>query len=231
MIIGLVLQSYYSIQHVQAAAYFARRAFDIEAALSNETAPEAMVLKAYVSGALFSSVAFLEALANELYADAMRPDGGHLSTIEESQRLAITRMDESHFTKKTPLFSKFDHFLLAAGKAPMPRGQDPSQAVATIIELRNAIIHCKASFFDSGSPHMVRSGNFHESSLPERIKGRFEMRKGATALSGDHWLGHGLARWSVESTVAYADAFFACIGVSPYFGHVRDQLGTSGTSA
>ena len=76
MIIGIGLQTYYSIQHVQAAAYMARQAARVEADLTGDTAPEAVALKAYVSSALFSSVAFLEALVNEIYADAIRPDGG-----------------------------------------------------------------------------------------------------------------------------------------------------------
>lgn len=53
-----------------------RQAAKVETDLTGNPAPEAVVLKAYVSSALFSSVAFLEALANEIYADAIRPDGG-----------------------------------------------------------------------------------------------------------------------------------------------------------
>ena len=77
MITGIGLQTYYSIQHVQAAAYLTRRAASIEADLTGDTAPEIVALKAYVSSALFSCVAFLEALVNEIYADAIRPEGGH----------------------------------------------------------------------------------------------------------------------------------------------------------
>lgn len=79
MIIGIGLQTYYSIQHVQAAAYLTRQAAKVEADLADDTVPEAVALKAYVASALFSSVAFLEALANEIYADAIRPEGGGIS--------------------------------------------------------------------------------------------------------------------------------------------------------
>lgn len=61
---------------MQAAAYMTRQAVRVEADLAGDTAPEAVALKTYVSSALFSSVAFLEALINEIYADAIRPCGG-----------------------------------------------------------------------------------------------------------------------------------------------------------
>jgi hypothetical protein len=45
MIIGIGMQTYYSIQYVQAAAYMTRQAAKVEAELTGDTAPEAVALK------------------------------------------------------------------------------------------------------------------------------------------------------------------------------------------
>ena len=227
MIIGFGLQTYYSIQHVQAAAYLTRRAAKIEETLADETSPEAVALKAYVSSALFSSVAFLEALANEIFADAIRPEGGHLSVLNERDRSMIACLGETDSVQKAPVLSKYDLLLRAAGKSPLPTDRDPHQATSTIIRLRNEIVHYKASFFDVGTEDMVRAGGFHRGNLPKQIKGKFEPRKSASGISGDSWLGHGLAQWAVSSTVTYADAVFSALGVRPYYDHVRSELRTN----
>lgn len=227
MIIGFGLQTYYSIQHVQAAAYMTRQAARIEAELTQETAAEAVALKAYVSSVLFSSVAFLEALVNEMYADATRPEGGHLSALKERDRSMIAALGETDSVQKASTLSKYDLLLRAVGKSPLPSDCDPRQAISTVIRLRNEIVHYKASFFDVGTEGMVRAGSFHRSNLPRQIRGKFELRRGAEGLSGDAWLGHGLAQWSVESVIAYADASFSALGVKPYYDHVRSNLGTT----
>lgn len=227
MIVSFGMQTYYSIQHVQAAAYFTRCAAKVEAELIDETAPEAVVLKAYVASALFSSVAFLEAQVNEIYADALLSEGDHLSTLDKRDRAMIASLGETDSVQKASIISKYDLLLLAAGKSPLPNDRDPLQATATIIRLRNEIVHYKASFFDVGTEDTVRAGSFHKSKLPQQIKGKFEPRKSAKGISGDAWLGYGLAKWSVTSVIAYADAVFSALGVRPYFDDVRDQLGVT----
>src|SRR5690606_21519155 len=103
MIVGIGIKTYYSIQHVQATAYFARQATSAENRISDEAGNDAIVLKAYVASTLFSSVAFLEALANELFADAAQPDGGHLSSLPEAARAMIAELGETEAVQKTPV--------------------------------------------------------------------------------------------------------------------------------
>ncbi|WP_273023489.1 hypothetical protein [Rheinheimera sp.] len=226
MLVGIGLKCYYSIQHLQAAAYLTRQASRIESCLSNEFNLELVALKAYVSSALFSSVAFLEALANEMYADAMQADGGHLSQLDQNSRKMIASLGETESVQKSAILTKFDLILTAAGKPTISRDCDPYQAVATVIRLRNEIVHYKAPFFDTGTENMVRTGNFNDSKLAKQIKGKFELRKNAQVLSGDSFLGHGLAEWSLQSSVKLADTIFSILNVDPYFDHVRENLGT-----
>ena len=74
---------------------------------------------------------------------------------------------------------------------------------------------------------MPRPGSFHTGKLSQQIKGKFKTRKNTCGVSGDDWLGHGLAQWAVNSTVVYADAVFSTLGVRPYYDHVRSKFGTA----
>lgn len=224
MVVSFGIKTYYSIQHAQAAAYFARQATLVEKTISDETSYEAVVLKAYVASTLFSSVAFLEALANELFADASQADGGHLSSLPESARDMVSELGETEAVQRAPVLSKFDLLLRGAGKLPPPKSEAPYQTTSTLVRLRNEIVHYKASFFDIGSEGMVRPGSFHLSNLPKQIKGLFPYRASAEGALTDAWLSSGCARWASCSAVAHADAVFDALGVPPYYNHVREAL-------
>ncbi len=227
MIIGIGIKTYYSIQRAQAAAYFARQATSVEKNISDETGNEAVVLKAYVASTLFSSVAFLEALANELFADAAQPEGGHLSSVPEAARALMAGLGETEAVQKAPVLAKFDLLLLSAGKVPLPKNQAPYQVTSTLVRLRNEIVHYKASFFDVGSEGMVRPGSFHNSNLPKQIKDLFPSRTSAEGLVTDGWMSSGCARWASTSAVTHADAVFDALGIAPYYNHVRQALSFS----
>lgn len=227
MFVGFGMKTYYSIQHIKAAAYLARRASVIESDVMHDTSEDAVALKAYVSSVLFSSVAFLEALANEMFADAMQSDGGHLSDLPAHDRALLASIGETESVQKASILAKYDLLLRGAGKAPLSKDTELYRSVATLVKLRNEIVHYKASFFDVGTEGMVRAGSFHQSKLPQQIKGKFNFRKNASPLSGDGWLSHGCAQWAVTSVIAFADSVFNSLGVQPYFDHVREHLGTS----
>jgi len=84
MPVEILLTTYFSIQHVQAAAYLASRATRLErrSAANSGSSNLDVAVKGYASSSLFTTAAFLEALANELFADAAMPGGGHLSPLD-----------------------------------------------------------------------------------------------------------------------------------------------------
>lgn len=227
--IGIGLKTYYSIQHIQAAAYLARRAGCIEEGLTCDSDPIGVSHKAYVTSALFSTVAFLEAQINELYADADQPHGGHLNTLNKSIRASIAAKGHEESTKKASPLEKYDLLLSTAGIKPISTGCSPGQDVTTIILLRNELTHYKASLFDVGTEGMTRPGNFGESKFPARIKGKFQKRKNSTGMSGDTWLSHGLTTWAIKSAIDYADSFFLALGIRPMYDHIREKLSTQET--
>lgn len=223
MIVGISLQTYFSIQHVQAAAYLARRAVRLErrsAAFPTPTLDVAIM--GYAASSLFATVAFLEALANELFADAAQLDGGHLSSLEITKRSLIAELGKTESVERAPVMSKFDILLRAAVVQPVAKDKNPGQDLSTAIRLRNELVHYKAEWFDMGTPGMARPGNLSESKLAKQIQGRFNDRPGLK--SADSWLGGGCATWGLRCAVAYTDEVFAQLGIAPFYEHVRASL-------
>jgi hypothetical protein len=226
MIVGMSLQTYFSIQHVQAAAYFSRKVSRLERHFGAGPMPPtvAVIGKGYVSTALFTSVAFLEALANELFADAEMPDGGHLSILGRQPLSLIADVGNVESVEKAAVMSKFDLLLRLANREPIERDRNPSQDLATMIRLRNELVHYKAEFFDVGTEGMVRPGNFTESKLARQIVGKFAHRANSSGAEADSWLGAGCAQWAVRSAIAYTDEVFRRLGIVPLYDHVRGNL-------
>ena len=70
--ISIASRMYFSIQHIQSAALFARHAYSIEKNYNGVFSDELFSQhRAYVTGSILSSVFFLEAAINELFADTV----------------------------------------------------------------------------------------------------------------------------------------------------------------
>jgi hypothetical protein len=228
MITGIGFQTFYSIQHIRAAAYFARRAGRLERRFDGDPTSRLLpAIQANVSGALFSSTAFLEATANELFADAATPGGGHLRGADPFAITVIARLGEKEAVDRAYTLDKFDILLSAAGWEPLDRAQRPAQDVVTLIKLRNGLLHYKASWFDSGTDNMVRAGSLAKSKLVRELAVRFRARAHANPGAPDAWIGCECAKWAVQSSLKYADTVFDRLGVKPIYDHVRDVLETS----
>ena len=75
--ISMRKRCYYSINHVQSSALFARSSRAIENSWNGKFSDELFAQhRAYVTGSIFAGVSFLEATINELFADTIdNPDG------------------------------------------------------------------------------------------------------------------------------------------------------------
>jgi hypothetical protein len=229
MVTGMVLQTYFSIVHARSAAFFARQAAHLER--QQEAAYDAgrdSEILAYACGSIFSSIAFLEALANELFADATKADGGHLASLDPSLRARVAELGTTDRVGRAPLLKKFATLLRAAGKTPPSLGCAPGQNVKTSLQLRNGLVHYKAHWLDIGTANMVRPDNLLQSDLYTQIRRRFAPRSAGPSggQSSDQWLGHGCAAWVLESAIQYADEVAAALGITPLHHHVREQLRT-----
>jgi len=226
VVTGIALHTYFSIQHVQAAAYFSRQSAATEALVGHGDDPESLrvTIRANAASAIFMSAAFLEALANELFADALNSHGGHLDPISPKGRSLIAELATDDTVQKAQVLSKLNLLLKAEGKGSLNLGELPGQDVVTMLKLRNNLVHYKASWLDVGTPGMVRAGNLRESKLQKATEGKFPSRTGANPTSGDAWLGAGCAKWCVQSTIALTDEFFNQFGITPLYEHVRCNL-------
>lgn len=225
MVIGFGLQTFYSIQHIRAAAYFARRAGRIERRYDGSLiSPLLPAIQANATGALFSAVAFLEATANELFADASESGGGHLSGLDPSHLTVIARLGATDAVERATVMDKFDILLSAAGLEPLERGARPAQDVAALIKLRNGLIHYQAAWLDIGTDDMVRHGSLVKSRLRKEIAARFQPRRNAGVTDSSAWIGYGCARWAVESSIAFTDAVCRRLRITAIYEHVRGDL-------
>src|SRR6266571_3960433 len=85
---------YYSQQHIQSAALFARQSYQIEKNYDGVFSSDLIADHwSYVTGAIFAAVSFLEATINELFADTVdHPDGELASHLDTSTKLIMADM-------------------------------------------------------------------------------------------------------------------------------------------
>ncbi|SFD55458.1 hypothetical protein [Paracidovorax konjaci] len=219
------IQTYYSIQHVQAAALFTRNIRSLESNLKGApwSEEDRVAGLAYVAAALFSAVAFLEALASELYADAMVPHAGHLKHLSAGAIAAVAAAAENKQLQRSPITAKFDALLLAAGRDRLDKGATICQDVELVIDLRNELTHYKAAFFDMGTTGMNRMGAFVDGKLKRAISRKFLPRDDSTSQANS-WMGAGCCQWATKAVVAYAEAVSSALGMRPLHDHVRKAL-------
>lgn len=226
-LVGIGLYTYFSIQHIQSAAFLARQAFALEREQGTVfDGDRDSDIQACACGSVFSSIAFLEALVNELFADAAKSDGGHLRTLPTPVRELIAELGATESVERASALRKFAILLRAAGKPAPPLGANPTQDLQVGVELRNHLTHYKAHWLDMGTPGMVRPGNLMASNLASRFKDKFAYRPGVAGPSSDQWLGHGCAEWVCRTAIQYVDLVSETLGIVSLHDHVRSRLAT-----
>lgn len=223
---------YLSIGHLKNAAHFAR----LTGAIEQHTGFVWGTFKpheAYAMGAVLSSVAFLEAAVNELYADAadeshpseiMRSIGeGYAMELPKDVRGILAGLwNTDRFRMGARTLEKYEVALTAAGGEEFDRGSQPYQDVALLLKLRNALVH-----FEPASHH---EGDAEPTGLEQKLSGRFAPNALATSPDNplgsdpllpflpDKCLGYGCALWALGSSVAFTERFFSRMGLKAIHG-------------
>lgn len=222
---------YFSILHVQAAALFAREAAAIEQAYSGNYEPEVWTRDQwYVIGSVVSSAAFLEALINEVFADAAERHSGAKSGLSDAEReilgdlwrLGVPR------TARYSVLDKFRICLSLLRRHPFDEGSQSFQDVARLIKLRNALIHFEPETINHPSGTKTAQRDTHR--MERLFRGKFPLNPIAGAGNPfwpDKCLGHGCAAWGVGATIIFGDEFFRRLGGTATYDHVRAQLTTA----
>jgi hypothetical protein len=221
-------RSYFSWQHILAARLFAYKAGEVERTpgpyFRNLTQTEHT---AFVTGAIFSAAAFLEATINELLADAAEPNGGHLAPLGASTVKTIAEMWDHGVprTARFPVVEKYEIALTLAGRPAMDRGGAAYRDAVLLAKLRNALIHYEPDWLpDPDTPSTVPHP---DDKWGKQFAKRFPMNTKANDQAPffpTRMLGYGCARWSVQAAVTFADQFFVRLGLMAPYQPLRSEL-------
>lgn len=206
--VSMRLRASFYRQHFSAAKYFAQSAEFIEESVSQPEEEDRSRHRAYVTGCIFSSVAALEASINELYFKANGRDMTALAGLSDSI-LCELASEWSNVDRKEVL-EKYQAALEIAGKAPFNRGSPPYQDVASLVTLRNALVHYRPERHDEKRMH---------AKLRTRLKDKFPPNGfSQSSLWFPHQcLGAGCARWACRSTEWFMADFCSKMGIPERF--------------
>jgi hypothetical protein len=223
-------RSYFSILHLQAAAFFARCSAAIEHANTGEHSRSARSQhKCYVVGSVITSVASLEAMINEIFSDSSERYSEYLADLPDNIRTRFARMWAEGIprTARYSILNKYQIALTLAEKEMLDASAAIVQNVTALVALRNQFVHYEPEWI---LDHTTEGAQKEKHRFEKLLAGRFPLNP----LTGrdnpfypDKVLGHGCAAWAVASTISFAEEFCARLGVLPTFVHVPHTLSTS----
>jgi hypothetical protein len=202
--VSAAIKHCFSRQHLVAARQFASQAASVEAKTAL-TETDRSEHRAYVTGAVVFSAAFLEASINELYLEAK--DGpqqslGGLSPQQISMLSAVWEVVEQH-----QVLGKYQIALELCGQSRFAAGAEPFQGTAALIKTRNALIHYKPEYDHELDVHK---------DLENRLMGRFNLNPHYGP--GNLWFPHrclsaGCAQWVTDQAATFMTDFCQRLGI------------------
>jgi len=211
------LKTHFNVQHMVAAAYFARKALGVESNYTDLVDGEPYFAhRGYVTGAVFSAVASLEATVNELYIDAQDANSPTFQGVDPIVPKLLAEYWEE--IESASILRKYQSALILARKSKFDQGTSPYQEVDSLIQLRNALVHYKPEWDTDLREHRK---------IENRLKGRFAENSFVgpnDAFFPKKCLGHGCAEWAVKSSVTFIEEFFRQLGLSSIFMNYPQEL-------
>jgi hypothetical protein len=195
----------FSEQHLRAAELFAHEARKIESEKREIEITEWFRHSGYVTAAVLSAVAYLEAWINELYQSAIDRESNILRTFDTNLFRLFGEVWE--YLEKHPTLEKYQIALLLAGKEPFATGAQPYQDADDLIELRNCLVHYKSKWVEVGKPQHLEKRLRHKNFSLNPYIGTGGM------WFPDRCLGAGCAEWSVNAARCFSDGFCDRLGI------------------
>ena len=193
----------FAIQHLLAAARFARRCAEIECDNQGKTIDYFFdeVIHS-CTAAIFFSVASLEANINELF---FASDQHFLDQAPDLLSEIWGLLEER------PILEKYQTALVLKGVGKFEKGEAPYQDVDSLIKARNALVHFKPEWDDEQKTLK---------SIGARLNGKFALSpfvdQGAPVFP-QRCMSHGCASWAVRCSLAFMEAFHQAAGVPHKF--------------
>jgi hypothetical protein len=152
-----------------------------------------------VSAAILFSVASLEANINETFIDSDIHFAGHNQAMIKAMWTAIE--------DRETVLKKYEIALIANTGAEFDKGASDYQDVASLIKLRNALVHAKPEWYDQQKEYRK---------LEDRLKGKFiesPFLPASAQFFPQRCMSHGCAKWAVLSSLAFIDGFSTQAGL------------------
>ncbi len=181
--------------------------------------------RAFAIMTVMSAVGFLEALVNEIYADAGDPSPGRADPLSAPCRELMAEYWRDADRSASAL-TKYQMALLFAGRTRFDKGAALYQGANALISMRNALVHFKPSWHDDLDP----------AGLEKILPTFFGKSALLSAADGSPWLIWALAapgaEWAQATARTFADAWMGCMGLERMYEvdmkGFDDQIATVG---
>jgi hypothetical protein len=216
------LKTHFNVQHMVTAAIFTRKAREIEVTHDHRkdlvSGESFYAHRGYVTGAVFSAAASLEATINELFIDAQHGDPNTFKGAAPEFAPSLAERWDKVEQKRRSILSKYQLALDLAKKQKFSRDGSPYEEVDSLIDLRNALVHYK--------PEWDTDQRKHKEVEDSLKKARFALNPFSgpnDAFFPKKCLGHGCAEWAVNSSVSFINEFFGRLGLATIFAGERQD--------
>jgi hypothetical protein len=196
-----------ALAHLRAALTHAR---DCEKLESEHTWPATQEILdrhfACASGAIVGATCGLEAALNEFHQDAIDGSDASLGLAAAARSQIVDLWDT---VDRAPLLRKFSWILSLANAPPLSAGVLPYQSAASVIALRDALVHYKPEWYHD----LERSKR-----LEDRLRGQFPLNRlcaDGMAFVPYRACGHGSGVWACRSVVHYLTEFYEKLALQP----------------
>jgi hypothetical protein len=211
--IKLRQKSAFAVQHLMAAARFAKMCGKVELEHAGESLGNFYNEEiAFVSAAVLLSVASLESNINEFLSE---PEKLFLQLNPEAHSVVVGLLE------KESILEKYNKVLALRGLEAFDKGSEPYQSVDILIKLRNALVHFKPEWHDEQKEHLE---------LGKQLRGKFALnpfiREETGVLFPQRCMSYGCAKWAVESSLAFMKAFCERMGFAFRFEKFKGHLAT-----
>lgn len=204
---GIRQQARFAVRHLAAAARFARDTEACERAHAGQPfGPFVDTLTHYVSASVLLATAALEANVNELLSEPAQlfPSIGELPA--ESTAKLIVRLR---------ILEKYEKIAAIRSDFVFDKGVSIYQDVASLIRLRNALVHFRPVWHDSpGKLAEELEDRFASSHFVDQSEPMFPVK----------FIGHGCARWAVESSLQFMELVEEKLGLPKKFEKYRGRF-------
>lgn len=231
--IALSMRSYFSINHLAAAAHQSRTAARIEADYNGFNADESLENKGAVTASIFMSVAAAEAFINEFFSDCADAHTHHLTGLDPHSIARLARAWKSApSVEKASIVEKYQLACLLADKEPLDLGNAAAQDFAIGIEVRNALMHYKPQSIDLPMDGTSGTTDGSWKRIGEKLKGRPRLKPNPYASVGQpefpyRMLGHNFAERTFNGVREFLQLFASHLDLTtPPFQHICSVLQT-----